>query len=139
VVSLLSVGLFLLPGPANAWDRGRVRTFAVLPAGSSGPEGLEVGPGGHVYVAGFGFTAAGSATGEGQLTVFNERGRLLRQVPVHPSSPHLLGLAFHPHTGALLVIDCAACFIVARLFDRERLITGLAPARPGRAASRART
>jgi ABC-type Na+ efflux pump permease subunit len=24
----------------------------------------------------------------------------------------------------LLVIDCAACFVVARLFDRERLITG---------------
>ncbi len=28
--------------------------------------------------------------------------------------------------GALLVIDCAACFVVARLFDRERLITGSA-------------
>jgi hypothetical protein len=39
-----------------------------------------------VYVTGFGFTAAGSATGEGQLTVFDEKGRLLRQVPVHPSS-----------------------------------------------------
>jgi ABC-2 type transport system permease protein len=26
--------------------------------------------------------------------------------------------------GALLVIDCAACFFVARLFDRERLVTG---------------
>jgi ABC-2 type transport system permease protein len=31
--------------------------------------------------------------------------------------------------GALLAIDCAACFAVARLFDRESLITG---ARPGR-------
>ena len=38
--------------------------------------------------------------------------------------------------GALLLIDCAACFLVARLFDRERLITGIAPARPGRAVSR---
>jgi hypothetical protein len=26
--------------------------------------------------------------------------------------------------GALLVIDCAACLVVARLFDRERLVTG---------------
>jgi len=26
--------------------------------------------------------------------------------------------------GALLAIDCAACLVVARLFDRERLITG---------------
>ena len=113
VVSLLSIGLFLLSDPADAWDRGRARTFAVLPAGSSGPEGLEVGPRGHVYVTGFGFTAAGPATGEGQLTVFDERGRLLRQVPVHPSSPHLLGLAFHPHTGALLVIDFGAGQVLA--------------------------
>ena len=29
--------------------------------------------------------------------------------------------------GALLVIDCAACFLVARLFDRERLVTGSKP------------
>ena len=104
-VAVLSVGLSLLGGAAGAWDRGRVRTFAVMPPGSSGPEGLEVGPRGHVYVTGFGFTAAGPASGDGQLTVFDERGRLLRQVPVHPSSPHLLGLAFHPHTGTLLVND----------------------------------
>ena len=107
-VAVLSAGLLLLAGPAHAWDRRRVHTFAVMPPGSSGPEGLEVGPGGHVFAAGFGFTAAGSATGEGQLTVFDERGRLLRQVSVHPSSPHLLGLRFHPHSGALLVIDFGA-------------------------------
>ena len=28
---------------------------------------------------------------------------------------------------ALLAIDCGACFVVARLFDRERLITGARP------------
>lgn len=110
---LLSIALFLLAGSAHAWDRGRVRTFAVMPPGSSGPEGLEVGPRGHVYVTGFGFTAAGSATGEGQLTVFDEKGRLLRQVPVHPSSPHLLGLAFHPHSGVLLVNDFGAGQVLA--------------------------
>jgi sugar lactone lactonase YvrE len=125
-VSLLSVGLLLLAAPAHAWDRGRVRTFAVLPPGSSGPEGLEIGPRGHVYVTGFGFTAAGSATGDGQLTVFDEKGRLLRQVPVHPSSPHLLGLAFHPHTGVLLVNDFGAGQVLAvnpRTGDAQPFIT----------------
>jgi ABC-type transport system involved in multi-copper enzyme maturation permease subunit len=33
--------------------------------------------------------------------------------------------------GALLVIDCAACFVVARLFDRERLVTGTRSATRG--------
>ena len=112
-VSLLSIGSLPARSPAHAWDRGRVRTFAVLPPGSTGPEGMEVGPRGHVFVTGFGFTAAGPATGEGQLTVFDEKGRLLRQVPVHPSSPHLLGLAFHPHTGLLLVNDFGAGQVLA--------------------------
>jgi hypothetical protein len=41
--------------------------------------------------------------------------------------------------GGLLAIDCAACFAVARLFDRERLITGARPSRgiPARAAPQA--
>jgi len=39
--------------------------------------------------------------------------------------------------GGLLVIDCAACFVVARLFDRERLITGARPARSASAAAAA--
>ena len=30
---------------------------------------------------------------------------------------------------ALLAIDCGACFVVARLFDRERLVTGTRPTR----------
>jgi ABC-type Na+ efflux pump permease subunit len=34
--------------------------------------------------------------------------------------------------GALLAIDCAACLVVARLFDRERLITGTGPGRTQR-------
>jgi hypothetical protein len=37
--------------------------------------------------------------------------------------------------GALLVIDCAACFFVARLFDRERLVTGTRPNRSAPAAA----
>ena len=31
--------------------------------------------------------------------------------------------------GGLLAIDGAACFVVARLFDRERLVTGAEPSR----------
>jgi ABC-type transport system involved in multi-copper enzyme maturation permease subunit len=34
--------------------------------------------------------------------------------------------------GGLLGVDCAACLAVARLFDRERLITGARPSRAGR-------
>jgi hypothetical protein len=39
--------------------------------------------------------------------------------------------------GGLLAVDCAACLVVARLFDRERLITGARPSRgiPAPAAS----
>jgi sugar lactone lactonase YvrE len=90
---------------AGAWNRGEVETFAVLPAGSSGPEGLEVDSSGNAYVTTFGFTARGEAPGPGQLFVFDPDGRLLRQVSIARSSAHLLGLRFHPMTGALLVID----------------------------------
>jgi hypothetical protein len=39
---ILPLALVLLPLSAFAFDRGNVETFAVLPAGASGPEGLEV-------------------------------------------------------------------------------------------------
>jgi sugar lactone lactonase YvrE len=99
------VTLVAVPLEAEAWNREQVRIFAVLPDGSSGPEGLEVDSSGNVYVTTFGFTAKGEAPGPGQLFVFNARGRLLRQVSIAGSSAHLLGLRFHPNTGALLVID----------------------------------
>lgn len=102
-----------LPGAAAAWDRGRVETFATLPDGASGPEGLEVDAFGNVYAATFGFTAAGSATGEGQIFVFDRHGRFERQLSVAGSSPHLLGLRFQPHTGRLLVNDFGAGVVLA--------------------------
>lgn len=40
--------------------------------------------------------------------------------------------------GGLLAIDCAACLVVARLFDRERLITGKRPSRGIPLATRVR-
>ena len=94
-----------LPTGAGAWTRERAATHAILPEGASGPEGLEVDAAGNAYVATFGFTASGPATGAGQLFVFDPRGSLLRQVAVAGSSPHLLGLRFHPKSGALLVLD----------------------------------
>jgi sugar lactone lactonase YvrE len=104
-LALALAALLAFPFEAGAWNRGRVTTFAILPEGSSGPEGLEVGPDGRVYVTTFGFTSTGAATGAGQLYVFDADGELERQVSIAGSSPHLLGLRFHPSTGALLVID----------------------------------
>ncbi len=76
-LTLALVVLATAPSEASAWNRGRARVFATLPAGASGPEGLEVDARGRVYVATFGFTATGPASGEGQLFVFDDDGWLL--------------------------------------------------------------
>jgi SMP-30/Gluconolactonase/LRE-like region len=94
--------------PAQAWDRGNVNLFAVLPPGSTGPEGLAVGPDGNVYVTTFGFNASGPVGGLGQLYVFGQNGKLVRQVSitgVAGLTSNLLGIGFHPTTHALLIID----------------------------------
>jgi len=94
-IALLCAG-FIAPAltltPAQAWDRGDVDLFAVLPNGATGPEGLTVGSDGNVYVTTFGFNAAGPVTGAGQLYVFDNDGHLLRQKTVAGSSSHLLGI-----------------------------------------------
>jgi len=102
----LALGLLaLLPVEAQAWDRGPVQTFAVLPEGSGGPEGLEVDARGNVYVASFGFDAHGPiAAPQGLLFIFDRRGHLLRQVSIAGASPHLLGLHLRS-SGKLLVAD----------------------------------
>jgi sugar lactone lactonase YvrE len=94
--------------PAAAWDRGQAETFAVLPAGSSGPEGLAVAPNGDIFVSTFGFNAQGQVAGPSQLFDLAPNGKLRNQVSIAGSSPHTLGLGFNPVTGDLIVLDFGA-------------------------------
>jgi sugar lactone lactonase YvrE len=97
--------LFLVSAaPSRADDTG-ANLFAKLPAGASGPEGITIGPDQNIYVSTFGFTATGEAAAPGKVYVFNRQGHLQRTLSVSGSSAHLLGLAFHPTTHDLLVID----------------------------------
>src|SRR5438105_4397384 len=92
-------------GVAQAWDRGNVETFATLPAGIANPEGIAVGPHGDLFVTSFAVTAA---SGPGKVVVFDSGGQLRRVLEVTGSSQLLLGIAFHPRTHELLVIDFGA-------------------------------
>jgi sugar lactone lactonase YvrE len=98
--------------PSGAWERGDVDILAVLPNGTSGQptsvEGLTVGPDGNIYVASFGFNAAGAITGHATLFVIRPDGSLVREVAIAGSSPHALGLRFNPLNGFLLVLDFGA-------------------------------
>src|SRR4029077_21109921 len=103
IVTLFCAGLTVLLSQSNsaaAFDRNKAQVFAVLPDGGTLPEGLAVAPNGDVYVATF--------DGSKKIFVFNDNGRLLRTLTVNASSGSLLGLGFHPHTGAFLVIDFGA-------------------------------
>jgi sugar lactone lactonase YvrE len=103
LVALISLLLIaVLPTVSSAWDRGHAETFAVLPAGTAHPEGLTVDQAGNVWVADFDVT---KASGPGDVLAFKPNGKLLRHLRPTGSSNLLLGLAFHPTTGQLLVID----------------------------------
>lgn len=90
---------------ANAWIRSPAVQFAEMPSGTAHPEGITADAKGNLYVADFDVS---KASGPGNVVVFNHAGKLLRKLDVSPSSPLLLGLAFQPHTNALLVLDFGA-------------------------------
>src|SRR5205807_8478782 len=101
--TLVCAGLATFLTPTNsafAFDRNKAQLFAVLPDGATHPEGLAVAPNGDVYVATF--------DGSKKICVFSDDGKLLRTLTVGASSGFLLGVGFHPHTGAFLVIDFGA-------------------------------
>ena len=106
------LGLITATPPAGAFDRGDVDVLAVLPDATPGHpssvEGLTVGPDGNIYVPTFGFTATGALTGNAVLYVIKPDGKLVRQVTIANSSPHVLGLRFNPVNGFLLVLDFGA-------------------------------
>jgi sugar lactone lactonase YvrE len=103
-VLFLLACFMLLPLDAAAWDRGEVQRFATLPAGSPNPEGITVDRNGDVYVTGFNPLVAGP----GKVFVFDNDGDLKRTLRVTGSSNALLGIAFHPMSHQLLVIDFGA-------------------------------
>ncbi len=104
----LSLGL-LASLPARAWDRGPVDVLTVLPDVAQGVqssvEGLTIGPDGNIYVPTFGFNTHGALTGNAVMFVISPSGNLVRKVTIQNSSPHMLGLAFNPVFGNLLVLD----------------------------------
>jgi len=87
---------------AQAWDRGTATTFATLPPGTGHPEGITADAQGNLYVADFDVSGE---TAVGNVIVFNRAGQLVRKLDIPGSSNLLLGIAFHPQTQALLVID----------------------------------
>lgn len=100
---LASLTLLAAPPAATAWERGKVETFATLPAGEAHPEGIAVDRAGNVYVT----TVAVNkpASSEGTLLVFDPQGKHVRTVTIKGSTRLLLDIHFHPRTGKLLVAD----------------------------------
>lgn len=90
--------------PAQAWNRLEAETFAVLPEGSGHPEGITADSDGNIYAADF----AVGQPGPGKVQVFAPNGQLLRELAVAGSSGQLLGIAFRPRDGDLLLIDFGA-------------------------------
>jgi len=91
-----------LAASAFGWNRLQATQFATLPPGTAHPEGITADGHGNFYVADF--DVSGNTT-VGTIVVFDHNGRLLRTLQVNEGSPLLLGIAFNPATGDLLVCD----------------------------------
>ena len=112
--------LLAMPIAAQAWERGKVERFATLPRGEAHPEGICVDRQGNVYVV----TVAVNKpdTSGGTLIVFDPNGKHMRTVTIAGSTPWLLDLRFHPHTGQLLVIDYKGAKVLERRSHDGRLV-----------------
>jgi DNA-binding beta-propeller fold protein YncE len=120
--------LLLIPLQAGAWERGHVERFATLPAGAANPEGIAVDRHGDVYVTGFNPTGAGT----GKVFVFGHNGHLKRVLEVSGASSALLGIAFHPATQELLVLDIGQARVHrVNPFTGEASVFSQAPAGSG--------
>jgi len=100
--------LLAASAPALAWVRNPATLLAELPAGATGPEGMTVGPDGNIYATTLGFSATGPVGDHGHPYEFSPGGSLIRDLTIPASTPQLLGIAFHPITHAVLVIDSGA-------------------------------
>jgi sugar lactone lactonase YvrE len=108
---LILLAVTLTPIAAPAFERGKVERFATLPPGEAHPEGIAVDRDGNVFVV----TVAANKpdTSGGTLIVFDPNGKHLRTVSIIGSTPWLLDLRFHPHTGHLLVVDYKAAQVLS--------------------------
>lgn len=88
--------------PASAWNRLEATRFATLPPGTAHPEGITADARGNLYVADFDVSGE---TSVGNIIVFDRSGHVLRTLSIANGSALLLGIAFNPVTGDLLVCD----------------------------------
>ncbi len=102
-VALCSMLLASFALPAAAWNRSPATQFATLPAGTAHPEGIAADARGNLYVADF--DVSRPTTAPGNIVVFDHNGRWLRTFQITNGSALLLGIAFNPVTGDLLVCD----------------------------------
>jgi hypothetical protein len=100
---LMLLALLAMPLATQAWERGKVETFATLPPGEAHPEGITIDREGQRLRRDGGIEQAQ-----------DERGNAARVRPAGQASAHcrikgssrlLLDLGFHPRTGQLLVVD----------------------------------
>jgi sugar lactone lactonase YvrE len=99
---LVAVLAASLATSAAAWNRSPATQFATLPAGTAHPEGITADASGTLYVADFDVSGK---TSVGNIVVFDRNGGWLRTLQVANGSALLLGIAFNPVSGDLLVCD----------------------------------